>query len=90
MPPSFLPLQHLFIYPRGIGSLGIPFCPISFTYNDHCNDLLVWFKVFGFRYTIFTEPPLKLLSYFPRLPGVMEILQLSFHRTTLFRSSNRS
>lgn len=34
---SFLPLQHFFIRPGGIGGLGVshskPFCPISFTYR---------------------------------------------------------
>lgn len=53
-PPSFLRLQHLFIYPSGTGSPGVshstPFCTISFTFKCSLQQVIgllqgLWFLV---------------------------------------------
>lgn len=69
-------------------SHSIPFCPFRLTSKSyvHFNKSLVWLKLSGFRNTIISGSSPKLLSDSLLLPGVMEILWVSFHRTSPFTS----
>ena len=62
---------------------GDPLVQLVLSANVHCNESLVWFKASGFWYPIITGSSLELLSDTPRLSQVMEILQVSFHWTSL-------
>ena len=55
-------------------SLNISFDLTSFCANVDCNESWVWFKAYGFSYSITTTPLLGLFSEILFLPCVMEIL----------------
>lgn len=50
-----------------------PFAETAFLINVHCNESLVWFKAFGFCYTINTGSSLRLLLGILLLSSIMEI-----------------
>ena len=55
-----------------------PFAHTSLFANGRRNESLVWFKAFGFGYTINMGSPKGLLLAILLLPFVTEILQVGF------------